>query len=135
MMTTNGFTSTTDFNAYLGCRLVDWGVGTSTIELEIDGHHLNSQGIGHGGVLLSLLDSACGACGSLKPPPAPRCISVTLSLSANFVQPMRGSKIWARGKLTGGGHKIYFAQATIHDDTDQLIATANGAFKRVDKKS
>jgi len=130
-MSVNGFTSTTDFNAYIGCRLVDWGNGSSCIELDVEPHHLNSQGIGHGGVLLSLLDSACGACGSLNPAPAPRCISVTLSLSANFVQPMRGTKLWARGEMTGGGRKIYFAQANVHDEAGQLIATANGAFKRL----
>ena len=132
-MSENGFTSTTDFNAYIGCRLVEWGQGTSCIELDVEAKHLNSQCIGHGGVLLSLLDSACGSCGTTLPPPAPRCISVTLSLSANFVHPMRGTKLWARGKMTGGGRKIYFADATIHDDTGQLIATAKGAFKRVDK--
>ena len=133
-MSRNGFRSTTDFNAYIGCRLVEWGTGTSYIELDVEPHHLNSQGIGHGGVLLSLLDSACGACGSTSPPPAPRCTSVTLSLSANFVQAMRGTKLFARGKMSGGGKGIYFADATIHDETGKLIATANGAFKRVDKK-
>lgn len=127
----NGFTSTTDFNAYVGYRLVEWGAGSSLIELEIEAKHLNSQGIGHGGVLLSLLDSACGACGSLEPAPAPRSMSVTISLSANFVHPMRGTRLIGRGRMTGGGYKIYYADATIHDETGQLIATANGAFKRI----
>ena len=130
-MTQNGFTSTTDFNAYIGCRLVDWGAGTSCIELDVEPQHLNSQGIGHGGVLLSLLDSACGACGSTAPPPAPRCISITVSLSANFIHPMRGTRLQARGRMTGGGHKIYYADATVHDEAGTLIATASGAFKRV----
>lgn len=129
----NGFTSKTDFNAHIGCRLVDWGHGKARIELDVEPKHLNSQGIGHGGLLLSLLDSACGACGSLEPPPAPRSMSVTLSLSANFVQAMRGNKLIAEGTVTGGGRKIYFADATVRDETGQLIATASGAFKRVDR--
>lgn len=133
-MSRNGFTSTTDFNAYVGYRLVDWGHGHARIELDVEPKHLNVQGIGHGGVLLSLLDSACGACGSLEPPPAPRSMSVTLSLSANFVQAMRGKTLVAEGKITGGGRKIYFANATVCDETGQLIATASGAFKRVDTK-
>ncbi|MGB1214482.1 MAG: PaaI family thioesterase [Pikeienuella sp.] len=132
-MSRNGFESTTDFNAHVGYRLVDWGAGTSCIELDIEPQHLNSQGIGHGGVLLSLLDSACGACGSTEPPPAPRCISVTISLTANFVHPMRGKTLLARGRMTGGGRGIYFAEGTVHDETGQLIATASGAFKRVKK--
>lgn len=127
----NWFDSNTDFNAHVGYRLVDWNKGTSCIELDIEPKHLNSQGIGHGGVLLSLLDSACGACGSTRPPPAPRCMSVTISLSANFVHPMRGTMLRAQGRLTGGGRRIYFADGTIHDETGRLIATANGAFKRV----
>lgn len=130
-MSGNGFTSTTDFNAYIGCRLVDWGKGTSVIELDIEPHHLNSLGIGHGGVLLSLLDSTCGSCGSLLPPPEPRCVSVTVSLSTNFVRPMQGKFLRAQGQMTGGGRGIYFAQASVHDETGQLIATANGAFKRL----
>lgn len=131
-MSFNGFKSTTDFNAHVGCRLVDWGHGRARIELDVEAKHLNAQGIGHGGVLLSLLDSACGACGSLEPAPAPRRMSVTLSLSANFVHAMRGKKLVAEGKVSGGGRKIYFAEATVTDETGQLIATASGAFKRVD---
>jgi uncharacterized protein (TIGR00369 family) len=133
-MSRNGFKSTTDFNAHVGYRLVDWGHGHARIELDVEPKHLNAQGIGHGGVLLSLLDSACGACGSLEPPPAPRSMSVTLSLSANFVQAMRGRKLVAEGRITGGGRKIYFADATVCDETGQVIATASGAFKRVDLK-
>lgn len=133
-MSRNGFASTTDFNAHVGHRLVDWGHGNSRIELDVEPRHLNAQGIGHGGMLLTLLDSACGACGSLEPPPAPRKMSVTLSLSANFVHAMRGKKLVAEGQVTGGGRRIYFAQATVHDETGQLIATASGAFKRVDRQ-
>lgn len=132
-MSGNGFTSTTDFNAYLGYRLVDWGVGACEIELEMRPHHLNSQGFAHGGVLMSLLDSACGACGSTQPPPAPRAMSVTVSLSVNFIRPMRGTVLRAQGQMTGGGRSIYFAQANVLNEAGQLIAAANGAFKRVDK--
>lgn len=133
-MSINGFKSTTDFNAHVGYRLVDWGHGRARIELDVEPRHLNVQGIGHGGVLLSLLDSACGACGSLEPPPAPRSLSVTLSLSANFVHAMRGKKLVAEAKMTGGGRKIYFADATVSDEAGELIATASGTFKRVDMK-
>ena len=118
----------------VGCRLVDWGHGRARIELDVEPKHLNSQGIGHGGVLLSLLDSACGACGSLEPAPAPRRMSVTLSLSANFVHAMRGKKLVTEARITGGGRKIYFADATVCDETGELIATASGTFKRNDMK-
>ena len=132
-MSGNGFTSTTDFNAYLGYRLVDWGVGMSCIELDMQPHHLNSQGFAHGGVIMSMLDSACGACGSTQPPPVPRAMSVSVSMSVNFISAMRGTLLRAHGKMTGGGRSIYFANATLCDETGQLIATANGAFKRVSR--
>ena len=35
----------------------------------------------------------------------------------------------ARAKRVGGGMKTYFAEATLHDDTGTLIATAMGVFK------
>lgn len=132
-MSENGFESTTDFNAFVGYRLVDWGMGSSEIELSLQPHHLNSQGFAHGGVIMSLLDSACGACGTVEPRPAPRAISVTVSLSANFIRTAKGSKLRAKGRMTGGGRSIYFAEAQILDDDGQLIATASGAFKRMDR--
>ncbi|MCX7568110.1 PaaI family thioesterase [Sulfitobacter sp. F26169L] len=122
-----------DFNAYVGYSLNNWDVGTSYIELELKPHHLNSQGIVHGGVLMSLLDSACGAAGSTQPPPAPRAMSVTVSLTANFVKAMQGKLLRAYGEMTGGGRSIYFAQARVVDENDQLIASASGAFKRTRK--
>lgn len=132
-MSVNGFEARDDFNAYVGYRLVDWGLGSSVIELEMQPYHLNSQGFAHGGVIMSLLDSACGACGSTRPRPAPRAISVTVSLSANFIRSARGGVLRAEGTMTGGGRSIYFAEARILDEDGHLIATASGAFKRMDK--
>jgi len=31
--------------------------------------------------------------------------------------------------VTGGGRRPYFAEATVHDDTGTLIATATGVFR------
>ena len=55
--------------------------------------------------------------------------ALTLNLSLNFLAQSTGNTLIARAKKVGGGFKTYFAEATLHDDTGTLIATAMGVFK------
>jgi len=38
--------------------------------------------------------------------------------------------VQARGRVTGGGRHIYFASAELTDPQGEVIATAQGTFKR-----
>ena len=52
------------FNNALGIRLSDWSDGRCSVELDVIGDHLNRSGVVHGGVLMTLLDVACGYAGT-----------------------------------------------------------------------
>jgi len=123
------------FNKHVGLRLTEWSMGHALVELDMEAHHWNGLGIAHGGVLLSALDFACGMCGSYRPAPEPRSFCMTVSLSTNFISPIRGGLLRAIGTKVGGGRSIFFAEARVLDEYDTLIATASGAFKIMKDRS
>src|SRR5216110_2130896 len=49
------------FNQYLGIHVDRMEGGEAVARIELGPHHTNNRGVAHGGVVLSLLDSAMGA--------------------------------------------------------------------------
>ena len=115
------------FQKHLGYHVVRFERGLCEMEMPIAPFLMNRNNIPHGGSYSALLDTAMGFVG-LGDGITPR-RSLTLNLSVNFMGQAKGTTLIAVGKYTGGGHKTYFADATLHDDTGLLLATANGVFK------
>jgi len=126
------------FLASLGAHIEQWGDDQVTISLAVQPAHLNRQGVIQGGLICSLLDTACGYAGISTSDPA-RAQGVTISLAINFIGSVRGGTDTATGKVTGRGRKIYFSQAEIRSPEGVVIATAQGSFKygapKVDSES
>jgi uncharacterized protein (TIGR00369 family) len=84
----------------------------------------------HGGVLSTLIDTACGYCGCYAPEgEAPR-RAVTLSLTTNFIgagQP--GQRLTARAQRSGGGKSVFFADCTVADQDGRVVGSGQGTFK------
>src|SRR3546814_14953242 len=78
------------FGALIGYRLVAWREDYAEIELELGPQHLNGHGIPHGGVIATLLDTACGYAGVYCPVPGNVRPALTLSLTTQFVAKARG---------------------------------------------
>lgn len=119
------------FNKHVGFRLAKWSMDYALIELDLEAEHLNGLGVAHGGVILSALDYACGMCGSYREPPSPRRLCMTMALNTCFISPIRGGLLRAEGRQIGGGKSVFFAEAKVLDETDTLIATAAGTFRRM----
>jgi uncharacterized protein (TIGR00369 family) len=115
---------------HLGVRLLDWEAGACRLALPLEPRHLNRQASLQGGVTATLLDAACGYAGLLQQSGEPAANAVTLSLSINYLARAAEGEVTATGRVTGGGRRVYFASAELHDDTGRLLATAQGAFKR-----
>src|SRR3546814_4788747 len=70
----------------------------------------------HGGVLTTLVDTACGYCGCFTPAGETPRRAVTLSLTTSFIstgQP--GQRLVARARRSGGGKSVFFADCTVVD--------------------
>lgn len=117
------------FGDYVGTRTIairpNWGL----VELDLDAWHLNGIPTVHGGVLLTLLDHACGAALTHGSDKALGRAAVTLSLNASFVRGVTGGKIFGIGTCVKRGRSIAFCDAQVEDETGRLIAKASGSFK------
>ncbi|NIC03897.1 PaaI family thioesterase [Billgrantia bachuensis] len=114
----------------LGMRVVEWSEGIAVVELVADERHLNRSGIVHGGVLGSMLDSALSLAGLHCEIPGRVRRGMTLSLATTFVGPAGPGVLRATGRVRGGGRKVYMASGEIIDAQGQLLAMAEGAFRR-----
>ena len=114
----------------LGMQLWQFGSGTAELRLPVQPEQLNSHGIAHGGVLMTLLDVAMahaarsGYIGGDDPG------VVTVEMKTTFMRPTRGVLI-ARGKLLHQTRSFAFTEGGIYDDAGHLHAHATGTFKFV----
>ena len=115
--------------AHLGMEMTAWSDGFSKVEMPISDFIGNRQGLPHGGIHATLLDSAMGYAGCYTGIPGQMRLALTLSMTVNFVGQAQGTRLIAEGRKTGGGHKTYFAEGTCHDDLGNLLATATGVFR------
>lgn len=118
------------FREVLGFSVREWSPGRAVITAEMMEHHLNRNGFVHGGVFVSLIDSAAGLCGTycVVPGNIRRCI--TISLNTNFMNPVKGGLLQIEANLVSQGRKIFFVEARITCE-GTLIATGQGTFRYV----
>lgn len=117
------------FNQFLGIRIDEWEAGHARISVEVKPEHCNSHGIPHGGFICSLLDVACALPGSYCPSPDRIRRALSLSLNTSFVGQAKTNQLYAIGKVTSAGYKIFHAAAELYDSTDTLIASATSILK------
>ncbi|WP_083928527.1 PaaI family thioesterase [Marinobacterium rhizophilum] len=118
------------FLDFLGINLVKWTDGYVEFLVDVQPHHLNRSAKMHGGLLATLLDVGCAYPG-LYNRQGDILHSATLSLTINYVKSVAPSKVLTKGKLIGGGRKIYFSEAYVYDEHGQVVAYAQGTFKRL----
>jgi uncharacterized protein (TIGR00369 family) len=98
------------------------------IAMRIDDRHLNTRGVAHGGMLVTLADSALGiVIGLSQPSPQP---FATVNLSADFADAARGGDwVEARVDVQKLGRRLAFASCHLWVG-DRRILRASGIFAR-----
>jgi uncharacterized protein (TIGR00369 family) len=112
----------------IGYRLARWEPDFAEVVLELGPEHHNRGHIAHGGVLATLVDTACGFAGCWAPEGESRA-AVTLSLTTQFLLPARSGRLTATGRRVGGGRSTFFATAEIRDSHGTLLARGEGVFR------
>ncbi len=99
------------------------------VELEIGERHLSQYGIGHGGVTLTLLDTAGGLAVLAQAPDAGRI--ATVSLSTNFVRGLEAGRAVALGRVDYLGRAIAHTSMQLRAGGPEgpLLATAHAAYR------
>jgi uncharacterized protein (TIGR00369 family) len=99
------------------------------VELEVKERHLSQYGIAHGGVALVLLDTVGGVHLLASRPELARI--ATISLSANFIGPVRPGLVLATAEIQRIGGSLAYTSMALHagDFEGELLATAHGAYR------
>ena len=121
-----------EFYRWAGVELVDASPGRVEIAFEAGPHHLNLQGLVHGGILATLADTAMGLAVRTVLQPGRR--HVTVQLGIEFLSPGRPGKIAAQGRSVKIGSQLGFAEADVTDPNGRLLARAHSTLSVTTEK-
>jgi uncharacterized protein (TIGR00369 family) len=110
------------FHTWMGMRVIEVSDGEVVLALDAADHHLNLQGLTHGGVIATLADTAAGLAVRSVLDPGGR--HVTIDLAVQYLRAARGGTLTARGTVVRRGRSIGFAQAEVADESGELVARA-----------
>lgn len=114
------------FLELLSVRREAVGKGVAVVAVDLRSDLLNNHGGGHGGVVMTLLDSAM-ANAALGLIDFTREV-VTIDMHVGFMRPAFG-RLVATGRTTGGGRSVCFCEAELVDGTGAVVAKAMGTFR------
>ena len=109
-----------------GLHRIRVGGGEAVVALELLPDLLNNHGAGHGGVLMTLLDSAMANAALSRIHFAREVVTIDMHIA--FMRPAMGL-LEATGRATGGGRSVCFCEAEVVDATGQIVAKAMGTFR------
>ena len=112
------------FQQMVGYEITDWEVGRAVIVLHVEEKHGNRHGLAHGGVLMTIMDAACTRAGAVGPDTSDIRRAATVTMTTNFIAPVKPGPVRCEAEKTGGGRRLFFAEARAYDSEDNLVATA-----------
>jgi acyl-CoA thioesterase len=112
----------------LGFELQEISNGEATFEIQIR-KELTQNGMIHGGVLASLVDSTC-ACAAFSLI-LPNGYATTIDLQVEFLKPVSNGRLKAKAKCIKSGKNIFFCKAEIWNENGDLICTGSSQLLRI----
>ena len=121
------------FIDHLGIERVQSREGRALLSLEVKPLFRNSWNAAHGGVIMTMLDSAMSLAARLHLHGAPGGM-LTIEMTVKFIKLGMGTRLNAEGKVFGGGRSTLFCEAEVRDEAGGLVAKGMGTLKPVRKK-
>ena len=114
------------FHQWAGLRLVSVGDGRAELEMTLEPHHFNPQGIVHGGIITAIADTSIGL--ALRSMLRPGLTHRTAQLNVHFLSKGEGNQIIGRGRSRHLGQRMGYGEAEVTDAGGVLLARASAAF-------
>src|SRR5580698_3269653 len=89
----------------------------------------NPAGTVHGGFVTAMLDECMGS--AIVGLTEARFLPATVSMSTDFIRPVRPGKVLGEGHITSMGTSSAFLEAKLRSPDGQILARATGAFRLV----
>jgi uncharacterized protein (TIGR00369 family) len=103
------------------------GKGFCTVTGRVEHRHLNINGVVHGGVYATILDSAMG--GSVVSLLREGEVTATTSMYIEFVRPAsEGATLSARGEVVRRGRHLAFVEGALTDQDGRHLSQARGTW-------
>lgn len=105
----------------LSMKLMEVGVGYASLEIDLADKHLQPYGMVHGGVFASIIDAAAfwSVYFGIQDTAAGL---TTVDLKLNYLAPAASGKLFARGRQIKVGRTLGYAEATVVDPSDSVLA-------------
>lgn len=112
--------SNSPFPKHMAMRLTSIDMDGAEVALDIAEFHLQPYGIVHGGVLATLIDTATFWAAFMRLPEDAGLVNVDLKL--NYLKPVQSGMLKAAGRALRHGRSISYAEASVFDENDELVA-------------
>ncbi len=116
------------FRVLLGYTTKAWSEGYGEVELVISDQHMNSMGIVHGGVYMSMMDGAFGHAVAWCSVPGNVRSAVTVSMTTTFLTSARSGRLIARGRIESQNGRMVAVTGDVMDETGTLCAVGQATF-------
>jgi 1,4-dihydroxy-2-naphthoyl-CoA hydrolase len=107
--------------AALGLELDEVSAESVVAHWDIDARHLQPQGIVHGGVYASVVETCCSVGAAAAAPPGKWVVGIENHTS--FIRPAREGRLSARATPVHAGRRAQLWECNISDEAGRLIAT------------
>ena len=110
--------------AAIGAEVSAVAAGEVEIVFPFRAEFSQQHGFLHGGIVATVLDSACGYAALTLMPPESEVL--TVEFKVNFTRPASGERFIARGKVASHGKRILVTSGSVHgiqQGQEKLVAT------------
>ena len=122
------------FGRLLGMDFSIQSPGNVEYKLNVKEEHLATPVSAHGGVISALLDATLGV-GALSAVCEEEKVVSTIEMKVSFLRPvLLGDVLLATSEIIKKGNRILFAEATIRNQKDQIVAKASGTLNAYPKE-
>src|SRR5712664_348723 len=121
--------SSVAFAKFLGLELGEIGDGTVSIHLPVRAELMQNQGVVHGGVVASLIDTA-SAFAVLTQIEVDERVTTT-DLTIHYLRPITSGRMTATARVIRGGRRLFVLSVEVTSDNDVLVATAVTTYIKV----
>jgi len=120
--------ATVPYAKFLGLELGEVKSGEAAIHLQVRKQLKQNQGVVHGGVIASLIDTAAAFAVASKLEPGERV--TTTDLTIHYLRPVTAGRLTATARIVRAGRRLFVLSVEVCQD-QHLIATAVTSYIRI----
>ncbi|MCH6267965.1 PaaI family thioesterase [Neobacillus citreus] len=116
---------------HLNIQVLEAQNGEAVIEMPVEDHLKQKQGVLHGGIIATILDMGMALAATTVL--SEEEYTTTLDFHTCYLRPMFGKVLRGKGKIVKKGKRVMVVTAEAYDEHGELIATSTGNFMNLER--